>query len=64
VLWRPLIRALWTYLDTPFLYTHDGFQTEEIPSIEADGETWRRLKVIFPSDVRDHCADDAPGVRL
>ena len=39
--------ALWTYLNTPFLYTQDGFITEEITSIEANGETWRRLKIAF-----------------
>jgi len=46
--------ALWTYLNTPFLYTHDGFATEEIPSIKVDGETWRRLKVTFPDYVKSH----------
>jgi hypothetical protein len=46
--------ALWTYLSTPFLYTHDGFITEEIPAIQVDGETWRRLKVIFPDSVKSH----------
>src|SRR5271169_6158530 len=46
--------ALWTYLNTPFLYTHDGFLTEEIPSIQVDGETWRRLKVTFPDYVKSH----------
>jgi hypothetical protein len=46
--------ALWTYLNTPFLYTHPGFITEEIPSIEVEGETWRRLKVTFPDDVKSH----------
>jgi hypothetical protein len=46
--------ALWTYLNTPFLYTHDGFVTQEIDSIRADGETWRRLKVIFPDSVSSH----------
>ena len=46
--------ALWTYLNTPFLYTHDGFSTEEIPSIRVEGETWRRLKVTFPDSVRSH----------
>src|SRR5579863_8551043 len=46
--------ALWTYLNTPFLYTHEGFRTEEIPSIQADGETWRRLKVTFPDYVKSH----------
>jgi hypothetical protein len=46
--------ALWTYLNTPFLYTHDGFATEEIPSIQVEGETWRRLKVTFPDGVKSH----------
>jgi hypothetical protein len=46
--------ALWTYLNTPFLYTHEGFATEEIPSIEVDGEVWRRLKVTFPDNVKSH----------
>ena len=32
--------ALWTYLNTPFLYTHDGFTSEEISSIQVEGETW------------------------
>jgi hypothetical protein len=46
--------GLWTYLNTPFLYTHDGFTTEEIPSIRVEGETWRRLKVTFPDSVKSH----------
>ena len=46
--------ALWTYLNTPFLYTQDGFQTEEIASIEVNGETWRRLKVTFPDHIKSH----------
>jgi len=46
--------ALWTYLNTPFLYTHEGFATEEISSIQLEGETWRRLKVTFPDNVKSH----------
>src|SRR5579863_4762577 len=46
--------ALWTYLNTPFLYTHGGFISEEIPSIQVDDETWRRLKVTFPDNVKSH----------
>ena len=46
--------ALWTYLNTPFLYTNEGFATEEISSIQAAGETWRRLKVTFPDSVKSH----------
>jgi hypothetical protein len=46
--------ALWTYLNTPFLYARDDFATEEIAPIEADGETWRRLRVTFPDGVKSH----------
>jgi hypothetical protein len=46
--------ALWTYLNTPFLYARPDFKTEEIESIEANGETWRRLKVTFPDTVKSH----------
>jgi hypothetical protein len=46
--------ALWTYLNTPFLYTQDGFQTEEIASIEVNEEKWRRLKVTFPDHIKSH----------
>jgi hypothetical protein len=46
--------ALWTYLNTPFLYTGDGFVSEEIAPIAVEGETWRRLKVTFPEYVKSH----------
>ena len=46
--------ALWTYLNTPFLYAQPGFMTEEISPIEVDGEHWRRLKVIFPDHIKSH----------
>jgi hypothetical protein len=46
--------ALWTYLNVPFLYTYEGFTTEEIPSIQVEAESWRRLKVTFPDTVKSH----------
>ncbi len=46
--------ALWTYLNTPFLFAQSGFATEEIGSIDVEGETWRRLKVTFPEEVKSH----------
>ena len=46
--------ALWTYLNTPFLFTHEGFQTEEIAPLKLETETWRRLKVTFPDNVTSH----------
>jgi hypothetical protein len=49
--------ALWTYLTTPFLYTYNGFKSEEIASIQVEGETWRRLKVTFPDYVKSHARE-------
>jgi hypothetical protein len=46
--------ALWTYLTTPFLYTYQGFKTEEISSIQVEKETWRRLKVTVPDYAKSH----------
>jgi hypothetical protein len=46
--------AMWTYLNTPFLYTWPGFITEEIAPIKVDSETWRRLKVTFSEHIKSH----------
>ncbi len=46
--------ALWTYLNSPFLYTQPRFANEEIAPVQVEGETWRRLKVTFPEDVKSH----------
>ena len=46
--------ALWTYLNTPFLYTQRGFETDEIAGISVDGEMWRRLKITFPDYIKSH----------
>lgn len=45
--------ALWTYLNTPFLYARSDFSTEGIPPVDVDGET-RRLRAIFPETVKSH----------
>jgi hypothetical protein len=49
--------ALWTYFNSPFLYTLPGFATEEIAPWHENGETWRRLKVIFPNTVASHAKE-------
>jgi hypothetical protein len=41
-------------LTTPFLYTYEGFVTEEVAPTQVEGETWRRLKVTFPDRVKSH----------
>jgi hypothetical protein len=46
--------AMWTYLNSPFLYTREGFQTEEIAPINVESSTWRRLQISFPENVKSH----------
>jgi hypothetical protein len=46
--------AAWTGLTAPFLFVRPGFQTEELGPWQEDGETWRRLKVVFPPDIVTH----------
>jgi hypothetical protein len=49
--------AIWTYFNSPFLYTHPGFETHEIEPWQENGETWRRLQIRFPDTVASHCRD-------
>lgn len=58
--WTPLQRAyfngyaLWTYLTTPFLISLPGFETTEIEPWREGSETWRGLRVRFPSGIESH----------
>lgn len=60
--------AMWTYLSTPFLFKLPGVESEEIePWVTEDGETWRRLRVAFPSSIQTHSPEqtfyfDASGI--
>jgi len=49
--------AMWTYLNTPFLFALPGIETEEIQRWQESGETWRRLKATFPPDIATHSAE-------
>ncbi|BCZ23800.1 hypothetical protein MYSE111917_26100 [Mycobacterium senriense] len=46
--------ALWTYLNTPFVFTWPEFVTDEISPIEVDGEPCRRLRATFPDHIKSH----------
>jgi hypothetical protein len=46
--------AMWNYLTQPFLYALPGFNVEELAPWEEQGETWRRLKIVYPGDVVGH----------
>jgi len=49
--------AMWTYLNTPFLFALPGVKTEEIEPWQENGEAWRRLKVTFPTSIATHSAE-------
>jgi hypothetical protein len=46
--------ACWNYFTTPFLFTYPGVQAEEIDPWREAGQTWRRLRVQFPSSIATH----------
>ena len=43
--------AMWTYLTQPFTFTLPGFQTAELEPWQENGEQWRRLRVVWPSNL-------------
>jgi hypothetical protein len=49
--------ALQNYMTMPFLLTNDGVHCEEIVPHEEHGESWRVLKVTFPSSIHVHCPE-------
>ena len=46
--------AMWTYMNTPFLFALPGVETEELEWWQENGETWHRLKVTFPERIATH----------
>lgn len=49
--------ALQNYMTMPFLLANDGVRSEEVAPHEEHGETWRVLKVNFPSGIHVHCSE-------
>ena len=49
--------ALQNYMTMPFLLTNDGVRCEEVAPHEEHGESWRVLKVTFPSSIHVHCLE-------
>lgn len=46
--------AMWTYLNAPFNFAGPGYEASEIEPWQEKGETWRRLKVVFPEHIATH----------
>ena len=49
--------AMWTYLTVPFSLTWPEFKAREVEPWQEQGETWRRLKVTFPSSIPSHSTE-------
>jgi hypothetical protein len=46
--------ANWNYFTTPFLFSYPGVIATEIEPWYEAGQTWRRLRVRFPSSIATH----------
>ena len=49
--------AMWTYLNTPFIFAFPGVLTEEIEPWVENGDALRRLKVKFPPSIATHSTE-------
>ena len=49
--------AMWTYLTQPFTFTLPGFETSELEPWNQAGQHWRRLRVIWPSNLATHSTE-------
>jgi hypothetical protein len=47
--------ALWTYMNTPFIFSREEFKVTEVEPWHEGGESWRGLEVIFPDSIPAHC---------
>lgn len=48
--------AMWTYLNTPFIFANPGYQVKELEPWEENNELFRRLQVTFPKGLATHSA--------
>jgi hypothetical protein len=49
--------AMWTYLTQPFTFTRPGFRTRELDPWDEAGQQWRRLHVVWPSNLATHSTE-------
>ena len=48
---------MWTYLAQPFTFALPGFQTSELAPWDEAGQRWRRLSVVWPSNLATHSTE-------
>ena len=50
--------AMWNYLAAPFIFTLPGTETQELPPLDEDGRTLRRLVVRYPQGIATHSPEE------
>jgi len=50
--------AMWTYLTEPFSLATPGVDVEELDPWQEEGETWRRLRAVFPDALTGHTEEN------
>src|SRR2546423_13645813 len=48
---------MWTHLTQPFTFALPGFQPSELPPWDEAGQRWRRLSVVWPSNLATHSTE-------
>jgi hypothetical protein len=48
-------QAGWTYFCVPFVFIDPMYELEDVGTWQEGEETWRKLKVTFPSHIHTHC---------
>jgi hypothetical protein len=49
--------AMWTYLTQPFTFALPGFEATELEPWDEAGQQWRRLRVVWPSNLATHSSE-------
>lgn len=46
--------AMWNYINIPFVFANSDYDVKEMETWKENGETWKRLQVIFPNHIATH----------
>jgi hypothetical protein len=49
--------VIWNHVSAPFLLAGSDFQTEELEPWRGQGETWRRLRAVFPPRIATYAPE-------
>ncbi|MBS1755041.1 MAG: hypothetical protein JST34_13440 [Bacteroidetes bacterium] len=46
--------AMWNYINIPFVFANSDYEVKEMETWKENGETWKRIQVIFPNHIVTH----------